>query len=886
MPAKKTHKKKKYIRVESGFSKYRNEILGLILFAFGILALFSFIFTNSMGVFGNGITNLMLGFLGITAYICPLILIAYGIAMIFKKNSHIFKLRVIYFSILVVLLSAFMQVAIFNYDEYTGRTFFRSISYFYTQGKESVGGGVLGGLLSLPFLMTFQVLGTIIILTTISIIDIILLTNVSMAAFLRKVSGHLSQKVKTSNENRKIRKAERLKELEEAAEDEELIESEENPNKKKVINFKIERENRANKKPRRLGHADLDEDLEQTASDLSASDENNKSVNDDNSEKSEQEQFEVSFTGFNELADDLVISDIASAKMTPASTAPANIDQVNATNENDESLPNAQNISNNDADTETVQQPQNAGASDINKEQSANGNNENAQDDGQIEIPPIEAKPIVYTYPSVDLLDESKEDISNMKALKNIALEGAKKLEDTLKSFGVEARVINISRGPAVTRYELQPSPGVKVSKIVNLSDDIALNLAAAGVRIEAPIPGKAAVGIEVPNKEMSAVLLRDILESKEFVNHPSKLAFSVGKDISGETVVADIGKMPHLLVAGATGSGKSVCINSLIMSILYKASPEEVKLLLVDPKVVELGIYNGIPHLLIPVVTDPKKAAGALNWAVQEMINRYKLFADKGVRDLKGYNAMLKANDEQGILPQVVIIVDELADLMMAAPNDVEDAICRLAQMARAAGMHLVIATQRPSVDVITGVIKANIPSRISFAVSSQVDSRTILDMGGAEKLLGRGDMLFYPVGEPKPLRVKGSFVSDTEVERVVEFIKTQGYSTYDENIIEKINDTAVGNDNNSGDNDALLNQAIEMVVDQGQASVSLVQRKFKVGYSRAARIIDQMEARNIVGRFEGSKPRQVLITKQQWIEMQMSDKKNENHTDKQTTM
>jgi len=337
--------------------------------------------------------------------------------------------------------------------------------------------------------------------------------------------------------------------------------------------------------------------------------------------------------------------------------------------------------------------------------------------------------------------------------------------------------------------------------------------------------------------------------------------------------VVADIGKMPHLLVAGATGSGKSVFINSLIMSILYKASPEEVKLLMVDPKVVELGIYNGIPHLLIPVVTDPKKAAGALNWAVQEMVNRYKLFADKGVRDLKGYNAMLKANDEP-ILPQVVIIVDELADLMMVAPNDVEDAICRLAQMARAAGMHLVIATQRPSVDVITGVIKANVPSRVSFAVSSQVDSRTILDMGGAEKLLGRGDMLFYPVGEPKPLRVKGAFVSDTEVESVVEFIKTQGYSKYDEDIIEKINDSSTGNDANAGDNDELLNKAIEMVVDAGLASVSLVQRKFKVGYSRAARIVDQMEARNIVGRFEGSKPRQVLISKQQWMEMQMSDK------------
>lgn len=842
MQVKKVQKKKKYVRVESGFSKYRNEIMGLILFAFGILALFSFIFTNSMGVFGNFVTDFLLGFLGMTAYITPVIFIVYGVAMIFKKNSHTLNLRIIYLSVLAVLLSAFLQVAIFDYDKYTGTSFFNSLAYFYSEGKNINGGGVLGGLLSLPFLMTFQVLGTIIILTTISIIDIILLTNVSMAAFLRNVSAFFSSKIIAANDNRKLRKAERLKELEAEEEDsviDDLINEETTVSKKKIINFKIERENRKNKVPKRLG---VDEptaldDTGKTAETVTGNDQN--------------DDFSVGFTGFNELADDLVISDISGTNFGK-----------------DDSTNNAT------AATDTVSIENTTG-----KAQPLQTQSENAQDNEELVIPPTEyVKPLVYSYPSLDLLDECKDDISNVKALKNSALEGAKKLEDTLKSFGVEARVINISRGPAVTRYEIQPSPGVKVSKIVNLSDDIALNLAAAGVRIEAPIPGKAAVGIEVPNKEMSAVYLRDMLESKEFIKHSSKLAFSVGKDISGETVVADIGKMPHLLVAGATGSGKSVCINSLIMSILFKSSPEEVKLLMVDPKVVELGIYNGIPHLLIPVVTDPKKAAGALNWAVQEMVNRYKLFADKGVRDLKGYNAMLRTNEEQGILPEIVIIVDELADLMMVAPNDVEDAICRLAQMARAAGMHLVIATQRPSVDVITGVIKANIPSRISFAVSSQVDSRTILDMGGAEKLLGKGDMLFYPVGEPKPLRVKGSFVSDTEVERVVEFIKTQGYSSYDENIIEKINDTSTGNDDNSGDNDALLNQAIEMVVDAGQASVSFVQRKFKVGYSRAARIIDQMEARNIVGRFEGSKPRQVLISKQQWMEMQMNDKQNVN--------
>ncbi len=839
LQVKKVKKKKKYKRVESGFSKYKNEIMGLILFAFGVLAFFSFIFTKSMGVFGRAITNVMLGFLGVAAYVVPIVLITYGVAMIFKMDSHNFRRRLIYFGVLLVLLAAFIQVSIFNYEEYSGRNLFYSISKFYKDGKVLSGGGVLGGLLSLPFLMTFQVLGTVIILTTISIIDVILLTNVSMAAFLKNVSLYFSNKMKSVNENRKLRKQERLEAQEESENETEADEidkiDEEKPNKKhKIINFKIERENRG-----------------KSAKKLEQEPENNESVVEAAGEDSEE--FTVSLTGFNEVADELVISDIKDSGLCPDTNSPDDLDNRNTTDENTDSQ---------------VSSP-------AEKDTQKGSTDENNQE--ELVIPQIEIKkPMIYNYPSTDLLDSNKDDI-NVKALKNVALEGAKKLEDTLKSFGVDARVINISRGPAVTRYEIQPSPGVKVSKIVNLSDDIALNLAAAGVRIEAPIPGKAAVGIEVPNKEMSAVLLKDIIESREFSNHSSKLAFSVGKDISGETVVADIGKMPHMLVAGATGSGKSVCINSLIMSILFKASPEEVKLLMVDPKVVELGIYNGIPHLLIPVVTDPKKAAGALNWAVQEMVNRYKLFADKGVRDLKGYNAMLTANNEQGILPHIVIIVDELADLMMVAPNDVEDAICRLAQMARAAGMHLVIATQRPSVDVITGVIKANIPSRISFAVSSQVDSRTILDMSGAEKLLGKGDMLFYPVGEPKPLRVKGSFVSDTEVERVVEFIKTQGYTSYDEDIIEKINDQATGKDDNPGDNDELLNQAIEMVVDAGQASVSLVQRKFKVGYSRAARIIDQMEARNIVGRFEGSKPRQVLISKQQWMEMQM------NQNDKQ---
>lgn len=482
------------------------------------------------------------------------------------------------------------------------------------------------------------------------------------------------------------------------------------------------------------------------------------------------------------------------------------------------------------------------------------------------------APPISYTYPDAGLLGKEVPPAGKEPDKPENLRESAKKLVETLSSFGVEAKVLEVSRGPTVTRFELQPSPGVKVSKIVNLADDIALNLAAFGVRIEAPIPGKAAVGIEIPNRSVTTVHLRDVIESKEFKGFASRLAFAVGKDITGKSIVEDITRMPHLLIAGATGSGKSVCINALITSILYKAAPDEVKLLMIDPKVVELGVYNGIPHLLIPVVTDPRKAAGALNWAVQEMVGRYKTFADANVRDIYGYNAAAAASGAAK-MEQIVIIIDELADLMMVAPNDVEDSICRLAQMARAAGMHLVIATQRPSVDVITGVIKANIPSRISFAVSSHIDSRTILDMGGAEKLLGRGDMLFLPVGKTKPVRIQGAFISDKDVERVVKFLKEGFEPDYDEDVIEKVEnmDKMVADD--ADESDDFLPRAIEIVVDAGMASVSLLQRKLRIGHSRAGRLIDQMEMRGIVGPHEGSKPRSVLVSKQEYYEMIMNE-------------
>ena len=482
-----------------------------------------------------------------------------------------------------------------------------------------------------------------------------------------------------------------------------------------------------------------------------------------------------------------------------------------------------------------------------------------------------------YQRPPLSLLKRGKAGGGDSDAHLR---ETANKLQQTLYNFGVRVTVTNVSCGPSVTRYELQPEQGVKVSKIVGLADDIKLNLAAADIRIEAPIPGKAAVGIEVPNKETSPVMLRDLLETEEFQKSTSKIAFAAGRDIAGKVVVADIMKMPHLLIAGATGSGKSVCINTLIMSILYKADPDEVKLIMIDPKVVELSVYNGIPHLMIPVVTDPKKASGALNWAVVEMDKRYRLFAEYNVRDLRGYNEkvsevekQIKNGEKPEKMPQIVIIVDELADLMMVAPGEIEEAICRLAQLARAAGIHLVLATQRPSVNVITGLIKANMPSRIAFSVSSGVDSRTIIDMNGAEKLLGKGDMLFYPSGYQKPARVQGAFVSDKEVQNVVEYLVTKnGNAVYNEEVENHVNSaqtgmaSAAGAGGGADERDVYFVDAGRFIIEKDKASIGMLQRVFKIGFNRAARIMDQLFEAGVVGEEEGTKPRKVLMSMEQF--------------------
>ena len=505
-----------------------------------------------------------------------------------------------------------------------------------------------------------------------------------------------------------------------------------------------------------------------------------------------------------------------------------------------------------------------------------------ASEQAAAQTPVEDAEPVdtfQYQYPPIELFERSPDE-SDPTAQDELKA-NAQKLVDTLESFGVRTRVLDISRGPAVTRYEVQPMAGVKISRITSLADDIALNLAVADVRMEAPIPGKPAVGIEVPNHKRQAVYIRSVFESQSFLRMSSPLGIALGKDIAGVAQVADLCKMPHLLIAGSTGSGKSVCVNSIIMSLVFRSSPEDVKLLLIDPKVVELAEYNGIPHLLMPVVTEPKKAAGALGSAVQEMERRYHLFAENNVRDITSFNKLAASRPDLEKMPYIAIIIDELADLMMVVGKDVEDSICRIAQKARAAGMHLIVATQRPSVDVITGLIKANIPSRIAFAVSSQVDSRTILDGAGAEKLLGQGDMLFMPVGAPKPTRIQGTFVRDEEISRVLDFIKSSATVQYDEAMIEAMEKHAIqdgkkgsssADSDEDSDSDPMFKQAVEVVIDAGQASTSLLQRRCKLGYARAARIMDEMEQKGVIGPYEGAKPRAVLISRQQWLEMQMN--------------
>ena len=817
-------------RSSSVSKQLRTEIQGVVLVALGIIMSLSIYSKDLAGDIGNILGQIVGGLFGLTAYVIPLVVVIHGIIKIFKPQLLHQDRRFYLLLILLILISAIFQAGIYDHVEHQNKDLIQYLKAFYREGKSAIGkgdefiasGGVLGGIIGIPLLFVLKKWGTMIVLVTLSLIVAMLITRLSLADAARSVAKGTSEAITGVVGAARKKREERLMNRANQDEEEEKMGTR-NKGRNQVVDFP------------------LDESL-------------------DNISLYDEPKIQ------NKSSDGIIMGDEPVTHEDKLTILEPDV----ARGDSDPSIVSLSNVSGGSEAHE---------ASDASTTSNSTKDSRKApkKDTSQVEAEIINYSNdrIEYLFPPVELLSKSKEGESNMKRLRNASVYNAKKLESTFESFGIGVKVLNVSVGPAFTRYELQPAPGVKVSKIVNLTDDIALNLAATGVRIEAPIPGKAAIGIEVPNKEVAPISLRSVIESPAFRNHKSSLAVALGKDITGEDAVIDLAKMPHILIAGATGSGKSVCINSFITSLIYKSSPDNVKLLMIDPKVVELGVYNGIPHLLIPVVTDPNKAAGALRWAVSEMTMRYKLFADKGVRDLLGYNAYIDEVGEGARLPQIVIIIDELADLMMVAPHDVEDSICRLAQMARAAGMHLVIATQRPSVNVITGVIKANIPSRIAFAVSSQVDSRTIIDMAGAEKLLGKGDMLYYPVGVPKPIRVKGAFVSDKEVELVVDFVKNQIRASYDQDIIENINDNVKTSEQHAieDDSDELLEQAIEAVIDCGQASVSFIRRKFKVGYARAGRIIDQMAERNIISGYEGSKPRRILITRECWEEMRMSN-------------
>lgn len=804
--------KKQTKKKQDSQSFLKDEIIILSALAAGILLLIS---NFGIGGFvGDAVSSVLFGLFGTIAYIIPILLFI-GIAFVISnKGNSIAYIKTAAGAGFTLMVCTLFQLIM---NEYTAGT--RSFSYYKISSMHKDGGGLLGGIVVSALCPAIGVIGTYVIVIILCIICLVIITEKSFIRGVKKGSekaySSAKQDAKKRKEQAELRREKRAQEREQKAAEKERKRKD---NTVSGVSF----DTTLVKKSPEMREITPPEDVP----DLFA----------EEIPSYDGREAEVSK---NIVPDDITINR-AQPIMEEEAPIPEPVPEKRKTKESKKQVETA---------TANVEQ-------EIKKSE--------------------EKRAKEYVFPPLSLLKHGKKSGGDSDAhLRQTAM----KLQQTLQNFNVNVTVTNVSCGPSVTRYELQPEQGVKVSKIVGLADDIKLNLAAADIRIEAPIPGKAAVGIEVPNKENTAVMLRDLLETDEFQNHESKIAFAAGRDIAGKVVVADIMKMPHVLIAGATGSGKSVCINTLIMSILYKADPKDVKLIMIDPKVVELSVYNGIPHLMIPVVTDPKKAAGALNWAVAEMMKRYDLFAQYNVRDLKGYNAKVEtveAIEEEGKpekLPQIVIIVDELADLMMVAPGEVEESICRLAQLARAAGIHLVLATQRPSVNVITGLIKANMPSRIAFSVSSGVDSRTIIDMNGAEKLLGKGDMLFYPAGYQKPARVQGAFVSDKEVQAVVDFLVKNSESVqYNEEITNHVNSASVAAggtvSGNSGadDRDAYFVDAGKFIIEKDKASIGMLQRVFKIGFNRAARIMDQLAEAGVVGEEEGTKPRKVLMSMEQF--------------------
>ena len=807
---------------------FRNEVILWITLAVCIVLLLANFGIG--GKIGSGVSSFFFGIFGLMAYVFPICLFLAVVFAVSNRENKVAAVKIVAAVLFVSFLCLFVQMVTDSSKE-AG-----AISAFQYGFDSKAGGGIIGGLLEQLLCPNFGVPGTYVIDIIVLIISLVLITERSIMKGMQKGGKVIYDSAKDDA----IRRMDAAKERREEREKEREKEQARRRMEKKVSGVALDT---------KLPSPDKKKYKSDDINEITLSDIEDMPV--------VQEENKVALTATN-----------GSQEVEPI-IHPAS-----------EPVFEPEPIAEPKAESNLPKEPVHP----VMEEEKPRKNKKQDKMEIEDEVAAVEESIVKqensggrYVFPPVDLLKKGNAGASG--DTRDYLNQTAAKLKETLKNFGINITITAINCGPAVTRYEFQPEMGVKVSKIVNLSDDIKMNLAAADIRIEAPIPGKAAIGIEVPNKESIPVMFRDLVESEEFHANKSPIAFAAGKDIAGKVMIADIAKMPHLLIAGATGSGKSVCINTIIMSILYRADPEDVKLIMIDPKVVELSVYNGIPHLFIPVVTDPKKAAGALHWAVAEMTDRYQKFAEYGVRDLKGYNQKVEGikdiddPDKPKKMPQIVIIVDELADLMMVAPGDVEDAICRLAQLARAAGIHLVIATQRPSVNVITGLIKANMPSRIAFSVTSGVDSRTILDINGAEKLLGKGDMLYYPQGLQKPLRVQGAFVSDKEVSDVVEFLKEhnegEGYSS---DIEERMNNISVsastGADSASGegdDRDAYFLDAAKLLIDKDKGSIGMIQRYFKVGFNRAARIMDQLEEAGVVGPDEGTKPRQVLMSPEQ---------------------
>jgi len=802
-PASKKNSKKTQSKSEKTIGSRLKNEIGAIIIIAVGIFLWIAFQTDAAGQFGGAVSTLFFGSFGFVAYILPYYLVLYGILLFAKKAAHIGRRSTIFF-VLIYLMLAILNASRFI-DPDNISYVIAEIFTFSAQSKS--GGGVVGMVAGNILVTLIGRSGLFIFSFVVMLISILLVVNTPISQFFDQI---------------KLKRDEKRRQREMEFDDEEFDEEPE------IAPIQVRPEVPQRTQERKpMGFAGL----------------------------MSRGQMKI----LNYMKDDSLFDKEAQAQADIEASSVDSIDLQDTLQDIESPMepfvePSAPSRSEYGVYSKEIDEVKTSG----NTMEAFELNTEEINHDGA-------AKP-KYRLPSIEFLNKG---VQPDKLSMNTSLQTkATKLEETLKNFNVDAKVLQVTQGPAVTRYEIQPNVGVKVSSIVRLADDIALNLEAKSIRLEAPIPGKAAVGIEVENDKVHMVTLRDIISSKEFKESKSKITFAVGRDISGNAITADLKTMPHMLIAGATGSGKSVCINSIIISILYKATPDEVKLVLIDPKVVELGNYNGIPHLLIPVVTEPSKAAAALNWAVSEMTDRYKKFAEEGVRDLESFNnSVKKKNEDDRVMPQIVIIIDELADLMMVASSQVEESICRLAQMARAAGMHLIVATQRPSVDIITGVIKANVPSRIAFAVSSQFDSRTILDMSGAEKLVGKGDMLFNPIGSPKPLRVQGTFISDSEVHKVIEFVKAQsGEAAYSNDVMHTIEKVNIS-DNDDGDE--FLAEAIQTVVKSRQASASGLQRRFRIGYNRAARIIEIMEARGIIGPADGSRPRQVLMTEEELEEL-----------------